>query len=956
MLSAIGPVPVRRPAAGSAVLDVKDVSLMRSSPTPYHRGSFGAGLPAGRVRSSACWVLVTLMLVAGAAVAFSDRAVADTVGAGSYASTLPSGATGPADVTGAPVTPQVIGEAAGSPVPTNTWWSSLVWQRYPDQPYGQNLFAHPLSLHARSDGMGVGAPSTANVNSEYHYGHHELLTLGVAGLNSPGVKVSDYSDWTVTARLSGGGSTLEATFGHGIPFVYAQKSGGDALVTFNGAPDVWYQQAGTVGVSIAGRHFGVFAPGDATWSRSGDQLRSGLAGSSNFTVALLPSPDVTVLQDYAQYAFSVITDTRVDWNYDVGAGRVTTEFTIETEQVAPDASAGTLLALFRHQWLNTSDVNTSYVYSPTARGDMRVVRGDGFTTSLAFQGVLPSLPEPTGSAGYSRDQLYAYVDAVHEDPDMPPVATDTYWTGKALNRLGQLVRIADQVGHAAARDHFLTLLRTRLEEWLTAETGETQALFAYDDTWGTLIGFPASYGSETELNDHHFHYGYFVLAAAIVAQYDPGWADDSRWGAMVEMLIRDANSPRRDDPLFPFLRAFDPYAGHSWASGHAGFGAGNNEESSSESMMFNYAVLLWGTVTGDEELRDLGAYLYTTERSAIQQYWYDTDNAVYPAGFDHAGVGIVWGDGAAHATWFSPEPEMIHGINMLPITGGSLYLGRDAGFVQDVYDEIVAENGGPPDQWVDILWSYLALADPDAALAAFGSGNYTPESGETKAHTYHWLHGLNALGQVAVNVSANIPTAVAFEAEDGSRNYVAYNPDRTTRTVTFSDGATCTVPPREMVTCSGDGNGNDDPPDEGGGSGATDPYATIQAEDYDGQSGTRTVSTTSARGGEYVGYVADGDYLVFDNVDFGSTPPTQVRARVASGAAGGVSGLVQFRVDGVNGPLLGSFALDSTGGWESWHTVPANVGGVTGVHDLYVVFVSGQPADFVNLDQFTFAK
>ena len=53
---------------------------------------------------------------------------------------------------------------------------------------------------------------------------------------------------------------------------------------------------------------------------------------------------------------------------------------------------------------------------------------------------------------------------------------------------------------------------------------------------------------------------------------------------MVLLLIRDIASPDRDDPLFPFLRTFDPYAGHSWASGTALFGSGNNQESSSEAM------------------------------------------------------------------------------------------------------------------------------------------------------------------------------------------------------------------------------------------------------------------------------------------------------------------------------------------------------------------------------------
>ena len=49
-------------------------------------------------------------------------------------------------------------------------------------------------------------------------------------------------------------------------------------------------------------------------------------------------------------------------------------------------------------------------------------------------------------------------------------------------------------------------MKGTLEAWLTPG-GST--FFAYDDVWGTLIGYPASYGSDTELNDHHFHYGYF---------------------------------------------------------------------------------------------------------------------------------------------------------------------------------------------------------------------------------------------------------------------------------------------------------------------------------------------------------------------------------------------------------------------------------------------------------------
>ena len=106
---------------------------------------------------------------------------------------------------------------------------------------------------------------------------------------------------------------------------------------------------------------------------------------------------------------------------------------------------------------------------------------------------------------------------------------------------------------------------------------------------------------------------------------------------------------------------------------------------------------------------------------------------------------------------------------------------------------------------------------------------------------------------------------------------------------------------------------------------------------------------------QYVGWVANGDWLRFDGVDFGSTAARQFTARVASGAAGGVSGLVEVRLDSRSNAPIGSFAVGNTGGWQSWRTVPANITGVTGVHDVYLTFTSGQPADFVNVDWFTFA-
>ncbi|MDH6626281.1 hypothetical protein M2271_004098 [Streptomyces sp. LBL] len=64
--------------------------------------------------------------------------------------------------------------------------------------------------------------------------------------------------------------------------------------------------------------------------------------------------------------------------------------------------------------------------------------------------------------------------------------------------------------------------------------------------------------------------------------------------------------------------------------------------------------------------------------------------------------------------------------------------------------------------------------------------------------------------------------------------------------------------------------------------------------------------------------------------------------------------MVEVRLDSRTAPPVGSFSIAGTGGWQSWRTVPANISAVTGTHDVYLTFTSGQPSDFVNVNGFTF--
>jgi hypothetical protein len=140
------------------------------------------------------------------------------------------------------------------------------------------------------------------------------------------------------------------------------------------------------------------------------------------------------------------------------------------------------------------------------------------------------------------------------------------------------------------------------------------------------------------------------------------------------------------------------------------------------------------------------------------------------------------------------------------------------------------------------------------------------------------------------------------------------------------------------------------PPPPGGG----DAYSTRQAEAFQQQSGVFVETTSDTGGGQNIAGIGNGNWTRYNGINFGTNPARQFTARVASGAGGGVSGLVEVRLDSVSSPPIGSFAIANTGGWQSWRTVPANINAVTGTHDVYLTFTSGQPADFVNVNWFVF--
>jgi endoglucanase Acf2 len=746
------------------------------------------------------WLFLAGCAAGTAAPAHVDPSTLVAVGAARY-STAPLEQP-PANFAGQPVHPKVTAGFAGPP-PTNDWWSSLIWQYDRDgkaNPFSEPLFAHPLSLQAHAGGLGLSGPGSPEISARaYFFPYREDLLVGVQGLAATEARVSHHGDWVVTARWESAGRALEATFGHGLPFAYFEAGGGPAVVALPAGAEARAMGTSAL-VTVGGRAYGVFAGRGAAWVREGDSLIG--RGAATFSVAALPDGRPETFARFRRHALVFVTGARVSWRYDAAAAEVVTAYSLETRP--REAETRALMALYPHQWKHLGRSLGAPAYA-SPRGPLALLEGNQFEIRLPFAGVLPVLPRP--GAGFDAGALASQLRAAARGelfPAGPEGTRGTYWTGKSLERVALLAWLADQVGETETRRRLVAALEERLQDWFD---GAPPNRFHYDATWATLVGEPTEYRSGWELNDHHFHYGQFVFAAATVARFDPPWAAADRWGGFVDLLIRDCANPDRDDRRFPFLRHFDPWAGHSWANGPALFAEGNNEESSSEEANFATAVILWGALTARPALRDLGIFLHANVTAAIEQYWFDVDRENFPEGFERPALGMVWGSGGKYDTWWDRNPIYVHGINFLPFTGGSLYLGRHPDYVRRNHQALVAANHGPPLLWRDILWMYLALGDPQQALALYAqSPHFEPEFGSSRPFVSHWLQSLASYGQVDTTVHGELPTFAVLRA-NGTRHHVAFNPAATPVVARFSDGVSVSLGPFEEKVVSAPGGG-----------------------------------------------------------------------------------------------------------------------------------------------------
>ncbi len=141
----------------------------------------------------------------------------------------------------------------------------------------------PLNVRATSSGLEMGhTQNHVFAANDYLYPFTADLRVGMANFTAPSTQVVSYGDWTVTSIWQTGSKDLQATIGHGLPYVYFRVNGGEAeIVPLGSNSTVWHNQEGVLGITTGGKSYGVFAPAGSSWNESGT-LRSSLNGKGLF--------------------------------------------------------------------------------------------------------------------------------------------------------------------------------------------------------------------------------------------------------------------------------------------------------------------------------------------------------------------------------------------------------------------------------------------------------------------------------------------------------------------------------------------------------------------------------------------------------------------------------------------------------------------------------------------------
>jgi len=381
--------------------------------------------------------------------------------------------------------------------------------------------------------------------------------------------------------------------------------------------------------------------------------------------------------------------------------------------------------------------------------DIWYMREDSMPTKIGW------MPVKSGTApvfpAASLTQLATVARAeIAQDLDAQANLDNLYFAGKALGKFAYLCLTS----HFVLSDRKLTsACHAKLQKTYSLfTTGKNRNKLVYEYGWRGIVtdavyktGNPAVEFGAGYYNDHHFHYSYFIHAAAVIAFLDAPaqgfgtgkWLTANKdW---VNALVRDVANPSASDPYFPVSRSFDYWHGHSWAKGLFESLDGKDEESSSEDVNFAYAMKMWGYASAQPLVEARGNLMLAILRRSVNTYMLiSPPNSPHPTNPNPWGIhpsqfnpnrvsGILFENKVHHITFFGIEPKHIQGIHMLPMTPISPYI-RSAAFAQDEWTAFFSgKTSSINDGWKGVLYQNVALWAPKDSWKFFAQSGFRSE-------------------------------------------------------------------------------------------------------------------------------------------------------------------------------------------------------------------------------------
>mmetsp|Transcript_12592 Transcript_12592/g.29800 ORF Transcript_12592/g.29800 Transcript_12592/m.29800 type:complete len:1023 (-) Transcript_12592:20-3088(-) len=383
------------------------------------------------------------------------------------------------------------------------------------------------------------------------------------------------------------------------------------------------------------------------------------------------------------------------------------------------------------------------------KGQMIPVIGSTWTLDEPLYDI--SIDGPTQGV---EDDIREYIlQQVDDDLEqiLPSPTDNIYGYGKAVARLAQLAHIADKFQRKGTKDGKNTsgvmqndilskaskLLLKYLEMYLSSEVSDD---LLFDKNLGGLcsrngmINIRDDFGNG-RYNDHHFHYGYYLYASAIMAKLDPSFID--RFGVYVDAIFNDVahyshgNSQDNESDImfFPLSRHKSWFDGHSFATGLFPFADGKSQESSSEAVNCYYGAYLWSLIRHNgigSDITDFSRLLLSTEIRSAKTYWHMLPSSVreennssspqiYPPVFEeNYMVGNVGMLDVTASTWFGDDPLYVHMINCIPITAVSRLL-LDEDYIKHEYPFLMGNRENVEMAWRGYTVSVHSIIDPNMA-------------------------------------------------------------------------------------------------------------------------------------------------------------------------------------------------------------------------------------------------